>query len=186
MPRPQPITTQRLVIRALEDRDAEDLVLWCGAREVAEMTLRIPHPYTLEDARNFLSNMVAPGYESGAARAMGVTLRDTGELIGVVGLDLDQAHQRAELGYWIAVPHWGRGYATEAARAMLALGFDVLGLNRIYASHFPRNPASGRVLEKIGMKREGMLRRHVRKWDHYEDLVYFAILRDDFKARPPA
>ena len=80
---------------------------------------------------------------------------------------------------------WGAGYATEAAAAMLRFGFDVLGLNRITAC-FPLHarPASGRVLEKIGMKREGELRQHTRKWERFEDLVIFAYLEGGWT--PPA
>ena len=88
------------------------------------------------------------------------------------------------MGMWIGVEWWGRGYATEAARAILDHGFESLGLNRIYAHHMVRNPASGRVLEKIGMMKEGLLRQPVRKWGKFEDVVVFAILRDDWsKAR---
>jgi [ribosomal protein S5]-alanine N-acetyltransferase len=75
---------------------------------------------------------------------------------------------------------WGQGYATEAARAVLRYGFEELKLNRIYAHHMTKNPASGRVLEKIGMQREGCLRQMIRKWGVLEDVVLYAILRQDW------
>ena len=90
---------------------------------------------------------------------------------------------RAELGYWIGKPYWGQGYCTEAARATLDFGFEQLGLNRIFAHHFARNPASGRVMQKIGMTREGRLRQHVKKWDAFEDLELYGILKDHWAAR---
>jgi RimJ/RimL family protein N-acetyltransferase len=75
------------------------------------------------------------------------------------------------MGVWIGVDWWGRGYATEASQTVLQFGFEVLSLNRIYAHHMLRNPASGRVLEKIGMKQEGILRERVRKWGIFEDVA---------------
>jgi RimJ/RimL family protein N-acetyltransferase len=101
-------------------------------------------------------------------------------LIGSVGLrDIDREHEQAELGFWIGREWWGHGYAREAAAAVIAFGFGVLGLNRICAHHMERNPAAGRVLQAAGMQREGILRQRVRKWGAYEDVVLYAILRDD-------
>ena len=103
-------------------------------------------------------------------------------MIGGAGLRVDEANHNAELGYWIAVPHWGHGYATEAARAMVGYGFEQLGLNRIFASHFGHNPASGRVLQKVGMRHEGCQRQHIRKWDQLVDLELYGMLRAEWKA----
>lgn len=77
------------------------------------------------------------------------------------------------------MPHWGQGFATEAARAVVRHGFETLGLNRIYAHHMTRNLSSGRVLERIGMRREGLLRQRVLKWGRFEDVVIYAVLRGD-------
>ena len=93
---------------------------------------------------------------------------------------IDAEHSHAEMSCWVGVEWWGQGFATEAALAVLRLGFEQLKLNRIAAFHMVRNPASGRVLERIGMKREGLLRQCVRKWDRFEDVVLTAILRDDW------
>jgi RimJ/RimL family protein N-acetyltransferase len=83
----------------------------------------------------------------------------------------------------VGKPYWNRGYATEAAAALLAFGFNELSLNRIYASYLARNPSSGRVMEKVGMLREGIVRQGTKKWEKYEDLVCYAILRDDWVDR---
>jgi RimJ/RimL family protein N-acetyltransferase len=115
-----------------------------------------------------------------------VTDRDSGELFGAVGLQIEPGHALGELGYWIGVPYWGRGYATEAARALMRYGYSRLGLHRIQARHFLRNPASGRVMEKLGMSREGVLRQSVRKWGRFEDVVLYARLAEDGTAEPPA
>jgi RimJ/RimL family protein N-acetyltransferase len=86
---------------------------------------------------------------------------------------------QAELGFWVGKPFWRLGYASEAASAVVQFGFESLGLNRIYAFHMARNPASGKVLEKLGMQREGILRQRVRKWERFEDVVAYAVLRGD-------
>jgi len=94
-------------------------------------------------------------------------------------LRIELEHRRAELGYWIGRPWWGNGFATEAARAVVGQAFAGLGLARVFAHHFVSNPASGRVMQKIGMRQEGVLRRHVIKWGRCEDLVVYGILPDD-------
>ena len=78
------------------------------------------------------------------------------------------------------MPYWNNGYGTEAVQAVLKYGFEVLGLNRIHAKHFKRNPASGRILQKIGMKYEGCQRQHFKKWDNFEDIELYGILRSEY------
>ena len=146
-----------------------------GAREIAETTLAIPHPYPDGAAQEW----IASHGDDPDLLNFAVTLRESGELVGAVGLGLARDHARAELGYWIGVPYWGRGYATEAARAVVTYAFGELGLNRVFAFHFTNNPASGRVLQKIGMRHEGTRRAHTRKGDAFLDSESYAILRDD-------
>jgi RimJ/RimL family protein N-acetyltransferase len=97
-------------------------------------------------------------------------------LVGAISLRIELPQRRAELGYWVGVPYWGRGFATEAARAMIEFGFRRLSLHRIYAHHFVRNPASGRVMEKAGMQHEGTLRGHFFRWGAPEDVAVWGIL----------
>jgi [ribosomal protein S5]-alanine N-acetyltransferase len=85
------------------------------------------------------------------------------------------------MGYWIGKQYWGHGYCTEAAGAVVKYGFDVLRLNRLYAIHFTRNPASGRVMQKISMKHEGHLRQDQKRWGKFEDLEIYGILKSEFK-----
>jgi RimJ/RimL family protein N-acetyltransferase len=87
-------------------------------------------------------------------------------------------HPRAELGYWIGVPFWGSGYATEAASVVIEYGFQKLKLERIFASHFKGNDRSGRVLRKVGMRHEGSVRHGVMKAGKLLDLETYAIERD--------
>ena len=100
-----------------------------------------------------------------------------------MGLQINQQYASAELGYWIGQSFWRQGYCTEAARAVLGYGFELLELNRVYASYLTRNPASGRVMQKIGMAYEGCLRQHIKKWDVFEDLALYGILRSDWAAQ---
>ena len=101
-------------------------------------------------------------------------------LFGTVSLQLTMSHRRGEMGYWIGEPFWGQGLATDAVRALLRFAFDDLNLNRIQASHLPRNPASGRVIEKVGMTREGLYRERYLKGERFEDVVEYAVLRKEW------
>lgn len=176
--RPESLRTPRLVLRPFAMSDAPAVAALCADREIAATTLFIPHPYTLADAQRWLATHSA-AWASGTGAMFAVTLASDGTLVGAIGLHPNRDHNRAELGYWIGKSFWGRGYATEAARAVTRWGFERLGLERIFAYHFASNPASGRVIEKIGMKREGLVRRHIRKWGEYQDSVQYAILRGE-------
>ncbi len=177
----QPILEpERLRLRPLTIEDAPVVREIAGRREIADTTISIPHPYTEENARNWIVTQ-AEAFVQGTAIVFAIELKRPRQMIGAVGLrDIDTEHLQAELGFWIGVPWWSNGYATEAARAVICYGFGQLGLNRIYAHHMVRNPASGRVLEKIGMTREGLLRQRVRKWGVFEDVILLAILREDW------
>jgi len=164
-----------LLLRAFSRADIPALVPLIGARVVAATTLRIPHPYSASDAEVLFARS-----ETDDELRWATTLLDR-TLIGGVGLRRERDHNRAELGFWLGVPYWGNGYATEAARAVLRYGFESLGLHRIQASHFSNNPASGAVLRKIGMQHEGSLRKHILKWEQYLDLEVYAVLKAEYK-----
>jgi RimJ/RimL family protein N-acetyltransferase len=170
------IRTARLVLRPLVAADAADVERLAGDREIARGTLTIPHPYPRGAAAAWIAEH-AGQFERREQVTFAVT--DADGLVGVVGMRLELDHQRAELGYWTGVPYWGRGYATESALAVIRFGFDTLGLNRIYARHFTRNPVSGRVMQKAGMRFEGIERQHVLKDGRFEDLACYAILRGE-------
>lgn len=172
------LETPRLVLRAFGLSDVEAVRVLAGDLDVARNTLNIPHPYGREDAEAWIVSH-PDQLERREAVTYAVTAPAEDGVVGAVGLILELEHERAELGYWIGRPYWGRGYATEAARAVVGWGFSSLDLHRIHASHFPRNPASGRVLRKIGMRHEGTLRHHVSKWDEYLDLEQYGLLRSE-------
>ena len=174
------LKTERLILRPFELSDAERLSNLAGDRAIADTTLNIPHPYEKGIAEEWISKH-KPKFESGEIVYLAIVLESTKELIGSIGLDIEKRFNRAELGYWIGKEYWGRGYCTEAARAILKYGFRQLNLNKITSSHFVRNPASGKVLRKIGMKKEGFFEEHVMKWDKYEDLIKYAVLRKNWE-----
>ena len=160
-------------------KDAPILHLLAGRREIADTTISIPHPYSEQQALQWIVG-TAELFAKGKVVVFAIELKGAGDLVGTMGLrDIDSEHSQAELGFWIAVECWRKGYATEAARTVVGFGFEHLGLNRIYAHHMVRNPASGRVLAKVGMKREGLLRQHVRKNKVYEDVVAMGLVRQD-------
>jgi len=171
------IETERLLLRPYTEDDIPELVPLVGAREVAAVTLRIAHPYTEQHAKDFIAKTRT---DNGIRVA--IILASTGRMCGGVGLKPETAHQRAELGYWIGVPYWGSGYATEAAKAMVQYGFETLSLHRIAATHAKQNAASGRILMKLGMRHEGCLRQHICKWDEFVDLECYGILRQEWQS----
>jgi [ribosomal protein S5]-alanine N-acetyltransferase len=137
--------TARLLLRTPVAADAARISLLAGDYEVASMTGTIPHPYSEQLAAEWIE-----GVHAGEEGEVFAILR-SGALIGCVGY---RAHGRthAELGYWIGKPYWGMGYATEAARAVIPYAFEVGGLEYLTVGHFNNNPASGRVIAKLGFK----------------------------------
>jgi len=171
------IRTERLVLRPFQLSDAPRVRELAGAREVAENTLSIPHPYPDGAAEAWISEHES-AFRVGETAAFAITLADD-TLVGAVGLKLEEDSGIAELGYWIGVPYWRNGYATEAAVALLEYGFEALALKRIWARAFVRNPASSRVLQKLGMRHEGTLRRSLLKNDELLDAEMYGILREE-------
>lgn len=169
------IHCDRLLLRAFSIEDAPRVQKLAGAFEIAEMTLNIPHPYLDGMAESWIKDH-QKDFELGASLVFAVVEKANKILVGAIGLTLTPRFNRAELGYWIGMPYWGLGYATEAAHAVLRYGFEKMKLNKIYASHMTRNPASGRVMQKIGMEKEGVLKQHALKWDHFVDMATYGIL----------
>jgi ribosomal-protein-alanine N-acetyltransferase len=174
------IETERLILRLFEPSDAERVRELAGEKEIADTTANIPHPYEKGMAEEWISAGRIK-FESGECAHFAVVLKSGEKLIGAIGLVIDKGFNRAELGYWIGKEYWNQGYCTEGGRAVLEYGFDQLLLHKITSSHFARNPSSGKVMRKIGMKKEGFLKKHVVKGKKYEDLVVYGILRREWK-----
>ena len=154
MPMEPPLETKRLVLRIPESDDAPVIEELAGDVRVAQMIPVMPHPYPTGAGVSWVEAQ-RQAWADGQTRSLAITRKPEPALIGVVTLHLHPANRNAELGYWVGPPHWGNGYASEAAGDMVRYGFEDLNLARIYATALTRNPASRRVLEKIGMRHEG-------------------------------
>jgi ribosomal-protein-alanine N-acetyltransferase len=185
--------TPRLCLRPFVLSDAPRLQELVGDKRIAQMTATIPHPYPegaaeiwmaphekdALDGRQFtwaitLAGTRTPGREQ--------AIDETGHLVGCIGIGQhgDPVHGRGMIGYWIGVPYWNKGFATEAARAVVRYAFGHALYHKIMADHFAKNPASGRVMQKLGMTCEGTLRQHFNKWGEYLDVVYYGILAEEW------
>jgi RimJ/RimL family protein N-acetyltransferase len=142
------IRTERLFLRPAWAEDAPAVAAQIADWDVVRNLARAPWPYTLADAAAFCSGAVLAAAES----AFLIFCRTDGDpqLIGAIGFGRVRDGRDIELGYWLGRAHWGRGYAVEAGSAVLDLAFDGLRLDRLTAGHFADNPASGKVLRKLG------------------------------------
>lgn len=174
------LRSTRLVLRPFAMEDAPGVQRLAGDREIASSTLNIPHPYEDGMAETWIHGL-AGAFARGESATFAIALAENGTLIGSVGLRITAVHARAEIGYWVGKTYWGQGYCSEAVRVILPYGFETCGLVRIYAHHLTRNPASGRVMQKVGMTHEGTLRKHFLKWGVFEDVELYGILREDWQ-----
>ncbi len=148
---------------------------------IADTMIMIPYPYPKESVANWLRYLIS-SFESGTAIEYAVFLK--GEELTYIGnagfVTVSQKHQSAEIGYFIDEAYAGRGFATEACEKLLHVGFIDLQLNRIYARCMARNIASQKVLQKIGMRQEGRFLQEYQKNNQFEDIDYFAILKQEY------
>ncbi len=175
------LSTERLVLRPLEQSDVPVMHRLCNDPDVSATIADMPYPYPIEAAAGTVAamqNLMA----SGEAYAFAVVPHDSSELVGIVYLIPNPVYQHAELIYWLGKPHWCKGYATEAARAVLTFAFGQLKLHRVYASVFRGNIASVRILEKCGMQVEGTQREHILKNGQFVDLLSYGILSSEFNS----
>jgi RimJ/RimL family protein N-acetyltransferase len=171
--------TKRLRLRPFTPDDAPEVERMAGERRVSEMTLNIPHPYPPGLATEWIASH-APAAAEGSFYCFAVELKASGTLLGGIAITPTARFRRAEIGYWLGIEHWNQGYTTEAARCIVAFGFEHLGLVRIQATCYPRNPASAKVMQKIGMAYEGLLRGYSYKDGIQEDIAMYAMLRSDW------
>jgi len=174
------LETSRLTLGEIYAADIPNIIQYAGNKKVAETTLNMPHPYKEKDAIYWI-NMAQQGWQDKTKNIFAIRLKINQELIGGIGLHIEAQFNRAELGYWIAVPFWNQGYMTEAVQAIIKYGFNTLHLNKIYAVHEVGNPASGKVMLKNGMLKEGELKQHVRKNGVYRDLVQYGLLNEELR-----
>ena len=182
---PAILTTARLKLRWLDARDAPALFAVFSDPEVMRYWSS-PAWTDMAQAEAAIEQSLE-ACRAGASLRFGVELAATGEVIGTVTLYAFYAmNRRCEIGYALARAHWGRGYVAEALSAALDYGFRTLDLNRVEADIDPRNAASGRVLERLGFRKEGYMRERWIVNGEVCDSIYYGLLRSDWDARPPA
>ena len=175
------LETADLVLRRPLRKDAKDIFRYASDDQVARFVLWEPHR-SLAETRLFVREL-RRRLRSGYPSSWVVTLRGTGEVIGTIGFVWYSTENRsAELGYSFARQYWNRGYATQSLKAVIDIVFRSLPLNRLEAQHDVRNPASGRVMQKSGLRQEGILRGRVLNKGEFADVALYAILRSDWEA----
>jgi [ribosomal protein S5]-alanine N-acetyltransferase len=178
------LETARLILRPFTLADAPDVQRLAGERDVASTTRNIPHPYAHGMAEQWIHTHQEQ-FEHGVLVNFAIVRRTDNVLLGAMSLRINPQDANAELGYWLGKSYWNHGYCTEAAQTVVGYGFAVLGLHRIYASYLTRNPASGRVMQKLGMLYEGCLRQHINKWEVFEDLAIYGMLQSEYVSHTP-
>jgi len=164
-----------LVLRPWNEGDADTLVTLLNDREIARWIPLIPHPYTEQDARAFLDGEAAPGEHRLAITA-------NGDVVGGIGMGVNAFDYRGRLGYWVAEAARGRGTCTRALRLLSRHALVELELQRLELITDPENVASQRVAEKVGYRREGVLRAHLRHPDgRIRDSVMFSLLPGELR-----
>ncbi|BBH24264.1 hypothetical protein Back11_56090 [Paenibacillus baekrokdamisoli] len=170
--------TNRVILRLFEPADAKMVQKLAGHEEVARTTLSIPHPYPDGAAEAWIER-TRQAAENGEIYSFAMVKKEGKSLIGCVSLRVSKNDNQAELAYWVGRPFWGQGFATEAAQTIVQFGFDELQLNRIFAAAMTKNPASYKVMSKIGMKYEDTFPKHVLKSGIYEDIVFYELVKTE-------
>jgi len=171
------VETERLIIRDFQMEDWVGVHRYASNREVTEHTIWGPNSEV--ETKTYIEQEIR--IQQAIDRTdfeFGVILKKTNELIGGCGIHINEYN--AELGYCFNPDFWGNGYATEAAKAMLMLGFETFNVHRIYATCRPRNIPSANVLRRIGMQQEGHLRGHMWHKGQFHDSYLFSILEDEY------
>ena len=168
-------------LRPLTRKDAEDIYCYASDPEVARYVLWSPHR-SISDTRRYL-RFVRAMYREGLPSSWGIVLKKTGRVVGSIGwMAWNPENRSAEIGYSLARFCWNKGYMTSALRAVIRSGFESLPVDRIEGQYDLRNPASCRVMEKCGMRLEGILRSRIINKGEPVDVGVCAILRKDWES----
>ncbi len=174
------LKTQNLLLNRPTENDLEDFLVHINsAEDFSKNLFNIAFPYTKEEAKNWLK-ICDEGYETGNAYRFAIREIEVGKLIGIIAIHMNKDHQKGELGYWLGKNFWGKGYLTESVKEILKFGFQELQLNKIFATHFLHNPASEKVMQKAGMKLEGLQKQEYFHQGKFLDVNRYAILKEDF------
>jgi Acetyltransferases, including N-acetylases of ribosomal proteins len=173
------IETQRLVLRRFIEDDAQSMYdNWAGDPEVTKYLRWAPHQ-SVEVTSGLLKSWLS-SYDSPDRYHWAIVLKENNMLIGSISImGVSELDDSGEIGYCMGKNWWGQGLMTEAAKAVIAFAFGQAGFHRLEAYHSVNNPASGRVMQKAGMVREGLSRQKYKCASGYQDCVLYAILQQD-------
>ncbi|AHV98806.1 GNAT family N-acetyltransferase [Paenibacillus sabinae] len=175
------LATKRATLRPIEYSDLNDIASYCTVPEVSRYTVWDVHK-SIEDTKAFI-DFVINRYATQKVGPWGIELKESGRIIGSCSfVSWDNNNRRAELGYVLSNQYWNQGIMTEVIRRIIEFGFKDLELIRIEARCLPSNLGSSKVMEKTGMKYEGILRRHIWAKNEFQDLAMYSIIRDDFES----
>jgi len=176
------LETERLILRRIAMSDAKDIFAYSCDEEVARHVLWSAQKH-ISEAKEYCKYMMRR-YKNDEPSSWGIIEKRTGRLVGTIGfMSYSEENASAEVGYSLARWLWNGGYMTEALIAVIDYAFESMDLNRIEAQHELTNPASGRVMEKCGMKKEGVLRQRLYNKGKFVDVALYAILRGDPRPR---
>lgn len=174
--------TDRLILRPFELKDAPIVHQLANNIDLARTTLHIPYPYPDGLAKHWITTSIEK-MKRGSSYSFAIVLKGTLDLVGCISLNIALNHNRGELAYWIGRPYWDNGYATEAAKRIIQFAFSELKLNRIWATVMKKNYPSIEVMKKSGLDYEGTFPEHVLKWDVYEDVEYYGIIKSEYEKK---
>lgn len=167
-----PIKTVRFTVREMVHEDAPALMKNIQSERIYKGTYRIPNPYTFKVAKDFIDERIE-SYKSENPKSLLFAIDIDGEMVGDVGFKYVLGH-KAELVYWLADKHAGKGVMTEAAKLICDYGFEELKLARIYAEIYTYNKDSQKVVEKLGFIKEGEHKKWLVKDGEFKDIYYYA------------
>lgn len=174
------LETDRLILRRIAMRDAKDIFAYSQDPEVARHVLWAAQK-SIGEARDYCRFMMRR-YRNDEPSSWGIIEKRTDRLVGTIGyMDYSEDNATVEVGYSLARWLWNGGYMTEALSRVIAYTFEAMDINRIEAQHELTNPSSGRVMEKCGMRREGVLRQRLYNKGKFVDVALYAVLREDYE-----
>jgi [ribosomal protein S5]-alanine N-acetyltransferase len=174
------IETKRLILRQMEMNDANRMFDYIFSdHRVMDNLIKGPHK-TISETINRLTE-ITNEYKSNKFCYWGIVLKESGELIGTIDLyNINEDTENCEVGYDIGFNWWNQGYGTEALQAVVEFAFRFMNIHKISATHGIDNPASGKIMLKVGMEREGIIRHMVRKNNQYKDCGIYGILQQEY------
>lgn len=177
------LTCKSIGLRKLKRSDVYSIQRYANRREIARYLPRMPHPYTIKDARKWITTTHRHA-RADKNYAFGIEDRGSGEIVGMIELfNVNRTDKNAEVGYWVAGPFQGRGYATEAIGLILGFAFNKQRLMRIHAIVHQRNLSSVKSLEKTGFVRKGCWRKASFLGRRWSDVYAYGILKEEFHER---